>query len=73
MANKPSKHQQLFKLIDGFIDNYPETSLAQEWREQEALGYTSMADYSVPVLRLECELPNLAQRALGVIKPLLGL
>lgn len=71
--SKPSKHQQLFKLIDNFVDEYPETSLAQEWREAEALGYVSKADFSIPVLRLECELPDSAKRALGIIKPLLGI
>jgi hypothetical protein len=70
---KMSKHQQLFKLIDNFVDEYPETSLAQEWRELEALGYVTKSEFSTAILRLEDELPGIAQRAIGVIKPLLGL
>jgi len=70
---KVSKNKQLFKLIDGFVDEYPATSLAQEWRELESQGYVTKSEFSVAILRLECELPSTAQQALGVIKPLLGL
>lgn len=70
---KLSKNVQIYKLIDNFIDNYPETELAQEWRELTADGIVKRFELAIPVIKMEDKLPTRAQTSLSIIKPLLGL
>lgn len=71
--SKLSKHVQMYRLIDSFIDAYPETQLAIEWRELTANGLVKAFMLALPVPKYEKELPERAQISLSIIKPLLGL